>query len=128
MGRAWSPGEPLFLPEDRDKAIALAQEERATCPRCGLLKVWCRDPGHQFAFEPVDDVCWPTARLAEYQRSDAWKKKGPDGQAATLLAVRFRDGYAPSLTADLGLVAEEGDRPEDEPDHGGQQHHEGVVP
>ncbi|MGW4505688.1 hypothetical protein ACWENO_13715 [Streptomyces sp. NPDC004436] len=35
LGRAVAPGEPLWLDEDRDWALALAEVERDSCPDCG---------------------------------------------------------------------------------------------
>lgn len=36
MGRPWpAAGEPLFLDDDRDLALALVAEERDRCPGCG---------------------------------------------------------------------------------------------
>lgn len=35
MGRVVAPGEPLWLPEDRAWALALAEVERDSCPDCG---------------------------------------------------------------------------------------------
>ena len=34
MGRALNEGEPLWLPEDRAWALALAHVEADTCPQC----------------------------------------------------------------------------------------------
>jgi hypothetical protein len=110
-------GEPEFLPEDTDGAIALGMEERATCPQCGMLKVWCRDAAnHQFSFEPVTSVCWPSERLETYRNSDGYKKLKDSERAATQLSVRFRDGHEPDLLAGLDL-AEIGDQ-DDRQDEG----------
>lgn len=97
------PGEPLFLEEDTDLAVALAEEERDTCPSCGYPKAWCRDPAHQFSFEPQEDTCWPAYRLAQYRNEDKWTAKHDDTKAATQLSVRFREGHKPDLEAGLGL-------------------------
>ncbi|MEU9405032.1 hypothetical protein AB0E08_04890 [Streptomyces sp. NPDC048281] len=35
LGRVVAEGEPLWLPEDRDWALALAAVEADTCPDCG---------------------------------------------------------------------------------------------
>jgi hypothetical protein len=35
LGRVVADGEPLWLPEDRDWALALAQVEADSCPDCG---------------------------------------------------------------------------------------------
>lgn len=97
------PGEPLFLEDDTAAAIALAEEERDTCHRCGYPKVWCREPAHQFAFEPKEDVCWPTKRLEDHRESSEWKKKHASTQRATQLWAVFRDGHDPDIAAGLDL-------------------------
>jgi len=113
LGRPWpQPGEEFFTTEDTDYAIALAEEERDTCGQCGLLKVWCRDPKHQFSFEPHEETCWPTYRLAQYQESDKWKAKLDDTKRATQLSVRFRDGHEPDYEAGLDLPDQRGDADE----------------
>lgn len=108
LGRPWpQPGEPLFTAEDTAWALALAEEERDTCPLCGYLKAWCRDPRNQFgAFEVQDDFCWATYRLADHRKAVGWT----DSQvAAAQPAVRFSAGREPDLDAGLDLDAGEGD-------------------
>lgn len=83
--------------------IALAEEERATCPSCGMLKSICRDPDYQLAFEPHEEQCNATWRLAQFRESDGWKNKHPATQQATQISVRFRDGMAPPLEHGLEL-------------------------
>lgn len=104
MGRPWpQSGEELFTQEDTDYAIALAEEERDTCPSCGMPKAWCRDPANQFAFEPHEETCFPSYRLALYRNSDGWKRKHDDTKQATQVSARFRDGHAPKWDAGLDL-------------------------
>ena len=100
------PGEPLFLEEDTTLAVALAEEERDTCSSCGYPKAWCRDPANQFAFEPAEEMCFVTWRLAQFGESDAWKSKQSDTQRATKVYPRFREGHEPDLGAGLGLDVE----------------------
>lgn len=95
------------MQEDTDLAVALAEEERDTCPSCGMPKVWCSDPANQFAFEPHERMCFPTWRLAQMRESDAWKSKHAATQQATQVAARFRDGHEPVIDAGLGLEDEE---------------------
>lgn len=71
-----------------------------------MLKVWCRDPANQFAFEPVEEVCWPTYRLAQHRNGDKFKGKHDDTKAATQVAARFRQGREPDLDAGLDLTPE----------------------
>lgn len=101
-GRVVEPGEPEFLVEDTDGAIALAEEEAATCPSCGLLKVICRDKDNQFAFEPHEEQCHVTYTLAAHRKS-VDEKRSEETKAATQTSARFREGFAPDLTAGLDL-------------------------
>ncbi len=105
------PGEPLFLPEDTDLAVALAEEERDTCPSCGLPMVWCRDgKTHPFTdHDVVEQVCQPTLRLERHRESDGWKTKHAATQAATRLSTRFREGREPDVGAGLGLPGADDD-------------------
>jgi hypothetical protein len=102
-GRVVQPGEPEFLPEDTDGAIALAEEEADTCPQCGMLRVWCRNPAHQFSFDVDESVCWPTYRLA--LRREAREKDGADSAtfAGMQLSSKWREGQEPDLLAGLDL-------------------------
>lgn len=103
VGRVQMPGEPLFLPEDTDAAIALAEEERDTCPSCGMPKAWCRDPKNQFAFDVHEERCWASYRLAQHKSGDKWNAKHDDTKAATQLSPRFRDELGPDVTAGLNI-------------------------
>jgi len=110
-----APGEPLFTKEDTAGALALAEEERDTCPSCGYLKVWCRDPANQFgAFDVDEEFCWATYRLADYRKS---KDYGESQAASVQLAVRFREGREPDIEAGLDLVSQDG-QPDGESDDG----------
>lgn len=108
-GRVVQPGEPIFLPADTEKAIALAMEERDTCQMCGLPKAWCRDnsTGRE-RFDVATDFCWATYRLALRQEKDQKEGKHPSTTRATVLSVRFRDGKEPDLAAGLGIDMTEG--------------------
>lgn len=111
-GRVLEPGEPEFLPQDTDGAIALAEEERDTCPSCGLLKVWCRDPANQFGtFEAHEEQCHVTWTLATH-RAAVSDKRDDATRAAVQVAARFKDGKQPDLTAGLDL----GSKPDDDGD------------
>lgn len=107
-GRPWpQPGERLFTDDDTAAAVALAMEERETCPSCGMLKAWCRDPANQFAFEPVEETCFVTYRLAQHRGGQGWQKKHDDTKVATQVAARFREGYEPDVEAGLELQVDE---------------------
>ena len=117
LGGPWpAAGEPLFTAEDTAWAIALAEEERDTCPACGYPKAWCRDPGNQFAFEPNEEECFVAKRLSQHQSSDRWKAKQDDTKAATQVSARFRAGHEPDFDAGLNLSADENDDPKDRPE------------
>lgn len=107
-GRAVAPGEALFTREDTDAAVALAEEERDTCPSCGMLRAWCRDPAHQFAFDAVEEVCWPTYRMSLRRTSGEFKGYDDATRDAVQLAARFRDGHTPDPLAGLDLDDELG--------------------
>jgi len=105
-GRVVEPGEPTFLREDTDGAVALAEEERDTCPSCGYPKVWCRDPNHQFGvFEAREEQCHATFAL-ETRKAAVRESRDAPTQAAVQTTARFRDGKAPDLYA--GLEVEDG--------------------
>ena len=98
-----APGEPLFLEEDTAAALALAEEERDTCPSCGLPKAWCRDPANQFgAFEAHEATCFATYALAVH-RKGVDDKRSDETRAATQTSARFVPGREPDVEAGLGL-------------------------
>jgi hypothetical protein len=72
-----------------------------------MPKAWCRDPGNQFAFEPHEQMCFPTWRLAQFRESDGWKNKHTATKQATQIAARFRKGYEPDVGAGLELASED---------------------
>ena len=96
----------MFLAEDTDLALALAEEEADTCPSCGLLKAWCRDAGNQFAFEAAEEQCHVTYTLAAY-RSKVDDKRDEATRRAAQVSARFREGRTPDLTAGLDLPDEQ---------------------
>lgn len=107
-GRVVGPGEPEFLPEDTDGAIALAEEERDTCPSCGMQKAWCRDPVNQFGvFEPHQEFCWASYRLADFRKAK-FDKLSESQQASWQVWAGFREGHEPAIEAGLDLGADQG--------------------
>lgn len=117
-GRVRQPGEPLFLQEDTEAAVALAEEERDACPLCGMPKAWCRDHENgRAAFEAVDDWCWVTYHVGERQKRLA--NENATGRHIPVSA-RFARDFEPDYWAGLGLAGEERDRPPDDPDNGDQ--------
>lgn len=114
LGRPWpKEGEPLFLPEDTDYLIALAEEEADQCPSCGRPKLICRDPALAMAFEVHQEQCNPTKLLVDFRESDRWKNKHPGTQQATQLSVRFRKGMEPQLDHGLDLKRDGGEPAEE---------------
>lgn len=102
-GRIQQPGEPYFLDTDTAAVIALAEEERDTCPKCGFLKAWCREGSlldlHRFEVE--EETCWVTYRLAA--KREALSKAHRETQEARQLSVRFAKGYTPDMVAGLDI-------------------------
>jgi len=112
-GRVVGPGEPEFLRDDTLGALALAEEERDACPSCGYPKAWCRDPANQFgAFEPHEDWCWATYRLADHRKAKV-EQMGDSQREALQLTARFREGREPDFDAGLGLEGPRGDEQQD---------------
>ena len=98
-----APGEPLFTPEDTAAAIALAEEERDTCPSCGLPKAWCRDSTNQFSvFETHEEQCHATYAMAVHRAKVT--DRSDETKAATQLSVLFAAGRVPDFDAGLGLA------------------------
>jgi hypothetical protein len=111
-GRVVQPGDPEFLQADTDGAIALAEEEDATCPGCGQLKVWCRAVGNQFAFEVVEDQCHATHAL-EVHRAAMNKKRDDATRRAIHMYARLPSKAHPDLLAGLDLPTDEQDNDSD---------------
>lgn len=106
LGRPWpQPGEPWFTDEDTAYALALAEEEAATCHMCGLPVAVCSDPEHQFDFEGRERVCWPTYALALHRNKNEWGSKSDDTKQATQLSAGWRDGKRAPLDAGLDMSA-----------------------
>lgn len=101
MGRVVKPGEPQFLEDDTAAVIALAEEERDTCPSCGYPKAWCRVDNGRNHFDLREDFCWATYRRVLRTDSGEWKQKHEPSRAATQLSVRFAKGFVPPLDAGL---------------------------
>jgi hypothetical protein len=108
-GRPWpQPGEPLFLPADTEMAVALAEEERDTCPACGLPTAWCRqNEGGRWRFDVDESFCWATYRVASRQNTGKWRSAHEETRQATQLRVKFRPGHEPAMTAGLGIDGKE---------------------
>lgn len=76
MGRAVSPGEPLWLDEDRAWALALAEVERDSCPDCGQPWSESSAPENEFSYEATPLVCHACATGA--RKAHAHQKNNRD--------------------------------------------------
>lgn len=86
--------------------MALAEEERDTCPACGMPKAWCRsEDGEEGVarFDVHEQRCWATYRVA--LRREALEKDGAHSatRQAMQIAPRFRDGHHPPIDAGLNI-------------------------
>ena len=96
-GRPWpQPGQPLFLPEDRNWALAhaayKAQVDANRCRLCGLPKDVCRDPANQFEFEVEVERCHATYAMASAQERVQSKANDVSMRATTWAARLKKDG------------------------------------
>ncbi|MFF4489413.1 hypothetical protein ACFY0F_23440 [Streptomyces sp. NPDC001544] len=79
MGRVVADGDPLWLPEDRYWALALAEVEADACPECGQPWSEATDPANEFAYR-VDLVrCHACATSAKRVRAHQDNHGNTDG-------------------------------------------------
>ena len=95
LGRPWpQPGQPLFLPEDTNWALAhaeyKAQVAAARCHLCGLPKKVCRNPDNQFAFEAEIERCHATYAMASAQERIS-RGASDVSMRATTVAARLKE-------------------------------------
>lgn len=86
--------------------IALAEEEKDSCPSCGMPKAWCRtrDAEEGMArFDVAEDRCWATYRIGLRREKHTSEGIHPASREALQLSPRFRDGHMPPLEAGLDL-------------------------
>jgi hypothetical protein len=74
LGRVVADGEPLWLPEDRDWALALAAVEADTCPECGQPWSEATDIANEGHYRAELIRCH--ACTASAQRVKAYQDKG----------------------------------------------------
>jgi hypothetical protein len=104
-GRIVGRGQPEFLPEDTDGAIALAEEERDTCPSCGRPISICRSPDVAWTdIEVVEEECHFAMRTAAHTSSEKWQGKSDLSRSATVLGSRFRPGHEADPLMGLDLA------------------------
>ena len=94
LGRPWpKPGEPLFLPDDTEYALAWQDDQAAKCPGgCGQYMDECLDPASEEQWTAAAVRCHACrSRSREVSRFE-------DG--AGLLASVSRDSPADSLAGE----------------------------
>lgn len=62
------PGEPLWLDEDRDWALALLEVEADTCPGCGQPLSESTHSDNEFAYTASASRCHSCAAMRRYAR------------------------------------------------------------
>lgn len=77
MGRAVQPGEPLWLPEDRYWALALAEVEADACPECGQPWGEATDAANEFAYKATLIRCHACSTSSRAVR--AYQHKSGEG-------------------------------------------------
>lgn len=120
-----APGEQLFTREDTDLAVALAEEERDACPKCGMPRAFCREQEDARArWDVREDFCWVSFRLA--QRRPKHNQDGSPSavERATIVIPTVRPGYEMNLYAGLELdsfAETDGHGDDDGPEEGDHQ-------
>lgn len=99
-----APGEPFFTQEDTDAAIALAEEERATCSSCGWPKAVCRDKDNAHrVFQGEHEFCWATYAVDDHRKKLESEKMSRAQWASVQMWAGIRPGREPDLTVGLDL-------------------------
>ena len=87
-GRVVAPGEPLWLDDDRDEAVALLTEEAATC-QCGEPRETSMAPESDGAYAAEVVICHACAAMS--RAANAFTKDHPQqGGVLTRIHVRPR--------------------------------------
>lgn len=79
MGRVVAPGEPLWLPEDRAWALALAEVEKDSCPDCGQPWSEASKVENEYAYKAEllrCHACATGARTAHHFQESGGDPKG----------------------------------------------------
>jgi len=71
LGRVVQPGEPLWLPDDRTWALALAEVEAGECSDCRHPVDESMDAENEFAYEAHWGVCHACRAAATAVRAHA---------------------------------------------------------
>lgn len=70
MGRPWpQPGESLFTEQDTLEALALQEDEDATCGGCGRPIDECMDPANAEAYMVTRPVCFACRAREHVQKA-----------------------------------------------------------
>ena len=79
MGRVVADGEPMWLPEDRYWALALAEVEADSCPECGQPWSEATDPKNEERYTAQLVRCHACTASAQRVRAHQDKKGSADG-------------------------------------------------
>ena len=87
LGRPWpQPGEPLWLPDDRDWAYALAEVEADACPDCGKPWSEASDPDLEYGWQATIARCHACA--AGHRTIARFEAEGGDTRGLHVLVTR----------------------------------------
>lgn len=71
LGRVQGPGEPLWLPDDRDVVLAWhAYQDDSLCGQCGNPRELCHDPDLTGELSGHIEVCHITAAVARARKRE----------------------------------------------------------
>lgn len=88
MGRVQRPGEPLWLPDDIDVALAYFAEKAMECPGCGRSRDETMDPQAEGRFRAKSMRCF--ACQAQQVEADRFAKQNGDTRGL-LYAIEERE-------------------------------------
>lgn len=87
-GRIVRPGEPAWLPEDRDEALALMANDAATCHGCGQPRAESTDPANEYGYTAEGQRCHACAAI----RRETVKFHEAGGDVAGVAFYVVKDG------------------------------------
>jgi hypothetical protein len=94
LGRVVEPGEPLWLPEDLDWAVALLEEEQSTCKGCGHPLERSLDLDAKWQAELVRCHACAAAERTLREYADAAGEQRAQAMAGLSVRVSERSGNA----------------------------------
>jgi hypothetical protein len=87
LGRPWPvPGEPLWLDEDREWALALQADEALTCHGCGQPRDEASDPVNEFHYTAEPHRCHACSAISKSTR--AWSSDGGSMDGVTFYVMK----------------------------------------